>query len=151
MKRVFSALIVLLLLVGMLPLSVSAATEVTDKEVIWFEDGSRVEIITEKSLARVPNTVTGSKTKNYYDANNNLDWTAKLTATFAYSGSYYTCTTANCVVTRYDTSWSVISNNTVRSSNTATTRLTMGLSSGGATYQYPYTIKLTCSSTGTLS
>lgn len=150
MKRIFAAILVMVLLISALPCGVSAAA---DTQVIALEDGSYVVVSVEKSSARAANTVTGSKNYTYYDSNNNLQWKAKLTATFAYSGGWYTCTTANCNVTITNTTnWYVVSNNTIRSSNNAVTNLTMGRKALGVTVEkYPYTITLTCDNNGNLS
>ena len=152
MRRLFSAVIVLVLLFGLIPCNAFAADQVEHVEIIQFEDGGYVEISIGTSPARVANTVSGYKTYTYYDGNNEKSWEATLTATFAYSGGWYTCTTANCNVTIYDNQWYVISNSTVRSSNNAVTNLTMGRKVLGVTVERPqYTIKLTCDSNGNLS
>lgn len=152
MKRLFSAVIVLVLLIGLLPCNALAANQVDHIEIIQFEDGGYVEISTEMSPARVANTVTGSRTYTYYDSNHEKSWAAKLTATFAYSGGWYTCTTANCDVTIYDNQWYEISNTTTRSSNNAYAYLTMGRRVLGVTVERPeYTIRLTCDNNGNLS
>jgi hypothetical protein len=81
-----------------------------------------------------------------------LTFKAKLDATFAYSGGWYTCTTANCNVTTYASNWYVISNNTIRSSNNAVTNLTLGIKLLGIKVrEESYTIKLTCDINGNLS
>ena len=136
----------------MLPCNALAANQDDHIEIIQFEDGGYVEISTEMSPARVANTVTGSRTYTYYDSNHEKSWAAKLTATFAYSGGWYTCTTANCDVTIYDNQWYEISNTTTRSSNNAYAYLTMGRRVLGVTVERPeYTIRLTCDNNGNLS
>lgn len=151
-KRLISFILVMVLMFGQLSYSVFAAEEPVDTQIISFEDGSYIEVSVIESSARVANTVSGSKKYTFYDGNNNKSWEAKLTATFAYSGGWYTCTTANCNVTIYDSQWYVISNSTVRSSNNAVTNLTMGLRTAGVTIERPqYTIKLTCDINGNLS
>ena len=151
-KRILSVALVLLMMLSVFPSSAFAAAEVESTEIVWFEDGSYLEIIIEKSLARGPSTVNGSKKYVYRDGDGNIDWEAKLTATFNYSGAWYTCSVANCNVTINDNSWYVVSNNTIRSSNNAQTNLTMGLKVLGVTVNTPqYTIKLTCDNNGNLS
>lgn len=151
-KRVISVLLVLISLVGILPLGVCATKEVEPANVIRLEDGSYIEISTDISSARAANTVSGSKTYTCRGSDGSVLWVAKLSATFAYSGGWYTCTTANCNVTIYNSQWYVISNSTMRSSNHATTNLTMGLKHLGVTIDKPqYTIKLTCDINGNLS
>lgn len=151
-KRVISVLLVLISLVGILPLGVYAVDAVEPANVIWLEDGSYIEIITEKASARVANTVSGSKTYTCHGSNGSVLWIAKLSATFAYSGGWYTCTTANCTVTIENSQWYVVSNSTIRSSNNAYAYLTMGRRVLGVTVERPeYTIKLTCDINGNLS
>ena len=151
-KRILSAALVLVLMLSVFPSGAVAATEVKSTEIIQFEDGSSLEIIIEKSAARGPSTVNGSKTYTFKDGSGNIDWQAKLTATFNYSGAWYTCSVANCTVTVNDSQWYVVSNNTIRSSNNAQTNLTMGLKVLGVTVNTTqYTIKLTCDNNGNLS
>lgn len=151
-KRLFSFILVIILLLGQLSYNVYAEAESTKTDIILFEDGSYIEVSVIASPARVANTVSGSKKYTYYDSNDDKSWEAKLSATFAYSGGWYTCTTANCNVTIYDNQWYEISNTTTRSSNNAVTNLTMGLKYLGVTIDRPqYTIRLTCDSNGNLS
>lgn len=151
-KKLISVLLVLISLVGILQISVCAVEETDQVDVIRLDDGSYIEIITDISPTRAANTVSGSKTYTCYGSDNSVLWVAKLSATFAYSGGWYTCTTANCNVTINDSHFYVISNTTTRSSNNAVTNLTMGRRYLGATVERPqYTIKLTCDSNGNLS
>lgn len=149
MKRFIALLIAVILMIGVIPFSVNATNQ---DNVIWLEDGSRIEIYIENTSARAANTVSGSKTYVCYDTNGNVDWKAKLTATFAYSGAWYTCTTANCNVTIQDNQWYVVSNSSIRSSNHAITYLTMGRKYLGVTVEErQYTIDLVCDINGNLS
>lgn len=152
-KRLISFALVFILLLGVFPCSVFATDNAEDPEIIMFDDGSYLEVYVEKSPARAANTVSGSKKLVFRDGNGTQMWEAKLSATFAYSGGWYTCTTANCTVTINDSAhWYVVSNNTIRSSNNAQTSLTMGRKYLGATVEKPqYTIKLTCDNNGNLS
>ena len=151
-KRVISLFLVLISLLSILPLSVFAINESPDADVIFLEDGNYIVVTTETSPARVANTVSGTKNYTCYNADNDVLWVAKLSATFAYSGGWYTCTTANCTVTINNSNWYVISNNTIRSSNNAVTSLTMGRKKAGITIEKPeYTIKLSCDINGRLT
>jgi hypothetical protein len=151
-KRLIAFSLVLILMLVLFPSGGVAAGVVEDPTIILFDDGSYVEVFVGESSARAANTVSGFKKYIYRDSDGTARWEAELNATFAYSGGWYTCTTANCDVTIYDSSWYVISNSTIRSSNNAVTSLTMGLRSAGVTIARPeYTIKLTCDSNGNLS
>lgn len=152
MRKLICVSVVFILVMSMLPYGVFAASESKNTEIIWYDDGSYMEISVKESVTRVANTVSGSKTYTYYGANGGVEWKAVLSATFAYSGSWYTCTTASCNVTISESQWYVISNSTTRSSNNAITNLTMGRKLLGVTIDKPqYTIKLTCDSNGNLS
>lgn len=151
-KRFISLLLVCMLLIMVFPFGAYAVNEVEPADVILCEDGSYIEIFTHVALTRAANTVSGYKEYVCRDSNNTLLWKAKLNATFAYSGGWYTCTTANCNVTIYDSQWYEISNNIIRSSNNAVANLTMGRKLLGVTIEKPqYTIKLTCDINGNLS
>lgn len=152
LKKCFSIALALMLLLGLLPCSVSAANEVENTDVIRFEDGSYIRITIEASSARATNTKNGYKKYVYYDSDDNVEWEAKLSASFTYTGSTSTCTSASCTVTVYDSKWYEVSKSTTRSGNTATTQLTMGRKFLGITVDKPeYTIKLTCDKNGNLS
>ena len=151
-KRLLSIALVMILLLGLFPMSAFAANEIEDTEIIVFEDGSYLEISIVTSSARVANTVSGAKKYTYRDSNGNVDWEAKLNATFAYSGAWYTCTTASCSLTISDSQWYEISKSTARGTNNAYAYLTMGRKVLGVTIERPeYTIQLTCDSNGNLS
>ena len=150
--RLFTVAIVMILMVGLIPCNALATNKIDGTEIIWLEDGSYLEISIEKLPARGASTVSGSKKYTCYASDNSKLWEAKLTATFNYSGAWYTCSVANCNVTIYDNNWYVVSNNTIRSSNNAQTNLTMGRKVLGVTVeQRQYTIKLTCDNNGNLS
>lgn len=152
MKRLLSVALVMVLLLAILPCSALAANTTEQTNVIRYEDGSYVEVSIETSSARIANTVSGTKKYTFYDSDGNMEWQAKLNATFAYSGAWYTCTTATCSVTIYDSQWYEISKSTARGTNNAYAYLTMGRKVLGVTIERPeYTIKLTCDSNGNLS
>ena len=155
MKRLFSVALAVILLITMLPCSALAASETKDTQdtyVVRYDDGSYMEVSIDTFSARVPNTVSGTKKYTFYDSDDNMEWQAKLNATFAYSGAWYTCTTASCNLTIYDSQWYEISKSTARSSNNAYAYLTLGRRVLGVTIERPeYTIKLTCDTSGNLS
>ena len=150
MKRMLCAALVLVLLAGVLPFG-AFATAPRDN-TITYDDGSYLVISVDVSPARAGNTVTGNKTYTYYDSDNNMEWRAKLTASYVFTGGSYTCTSANCNVTIYADQWYVISNTTNYAGNRATANLTMGKRLLGVTTAKPqYTINLYCDVNGNLS
>lgn len=155
MKRFVICALALALLIISLPLQTFADEEskpnIANVQVILLEDGASIEIITE-IMNQGRGTVTGTKVYNKRDSDNNLDWTAKLTATFTYNGSSATCTSASCSVTIYDSDWFTVSNMTSKSGNTATANLLMGYRVLGVPVLfYPYTITLSCDANGNLN
>lgn len=154
MKRTISLFLSLLITLSILaPFNAHAAeSSDTEKEIIVFEDGSYLEIVTTSVSTRASGTKTGYRSYSYVDKTNVLLWKATLTATFTYTGTSSTCTSGSCSVSISDSSWYVVSNTTTRSGNTATTNLTMGLKALGVTVAKPsYTITLSCDKDGNLS
>lgn len=152
MRKTFSVLLVIILVLGLLPTGTYAAQEPVSKNIIEFDDGSYIEIHVEETGARATNTKSGSKTYSYYDSNDNLEWKAKLSASFTYNGTTSSCTSASCTVTVYESNWYEYSNTTTRNGSTATTALVMGRKFLGITVSKPeYTITLTCDKDGNLS
>lgn len=152
MRKIISLLLIFVLLVGFLP-NGAQALEVSERgNTIIFEDGSYIEIHVAESLTRAANTKSGTKTYSCYDSSDNLQWQAKLCASFTYDSTTSSCASASCTVTIYESKWYEISNTTTRSGNTATTALTMGKKFLGITVSKPeYTITLTCDKDGNLS
>lgn len=130
----------------------AAADDFSTTEIVKFEDGSYLEIITEQIDMRTSYTKSGSKTYNFRNKNNEIEWKAVHSASFTYTGSSATCTSASCTVTTYSNDWYVVSKSTTRSGNTSTTQLTMGEKVLGVTISKPsYTITLSCDANGNLS
>lgn len=153
MRRIISLLIVFAALFFTFSHTVIAAQKnTTEYETITFEDGSYLVISVSSIDARANNLRTGSKTYNYYNSNDEINWKAVLTAEFTYTGTSSTCTSASCTVTIYDNAWYEVSRSTTRSENTATTVLTMGQKFLGITINKPsFTFTLTCDKNGNLS
>lgn len=152
MRKSIALLLIFTFLFSYLPVASNAVDGYQNKNIIVFEDGSYIVIQMDELSSRAASTKSGSKTYNYYDASDNLEWQAKLSASFTYDGVTSSCTSASCTVTTYDSKWYEISNSTTRSGNTATTALTMGKKFLGITVSKPeYTLTLTCDKDGNLS
>lgn len=152
-KKVLSALLVCFLLVSVIPTQAYGSQGETENDgIIYLEDGSSITISLDESSSRSSGTKTGRKTYTYKDANGVELWKAVLTASFTYTGSTSTCTTASCTVTISDSNWYEKSNTTSRSGDTATTELTMGKKFLGIPFTtFSYTLTLTCDANGNLS
>lgn len=152
-KKVLSALLACILLICAIPIQAYASEEGTENDsIIYFEDGSSITVSLVESSARASGTKTGRKTYTYKDANGVEQWVAVLTASFTYTGTSSTCTSASCTVTISDSAWYEVSKTTTRSGNTATTELVMGEKFLGITFtKLSYTLTLTCDANGNLS
>ena len=148
--RVFSMVLIVVMLVCTIPVNVSAAQ--AQESVITFDDGSYLRITIEDVSARATNTRTANKYLTHYNSSDEVLWEAKLTASFTYTGTTSSCTSASCSVTVNDSAWYVVSKSASYSGNTATANLTMGKKFLGITIDKPkYTITLTCDKDGNLS
>lgn len=152
MKRIICLMIVCVLAISTLPFGGRAAAYGEEVIVETFGDGS---YITEKVLSvqtRAGGTVSGSKEKNYYDSNGGPYWKVVLSASFTYTGSSATCTSANCSVVCYSSDWYVISKGSGKSGNTASASATMGEMEGGVTVRRVTAyLTIQCDGNGNLS
>lgn len=148
MRKSFALFLVICLVLC----SVPHASAASDASVYYFEDGSYIIETVELTHARNGNNTSSRTTQSYYSPSGELCWTATLAATFHYTGSSATCTSAVCTTTIYNSSWYEVSKTTTRSGGTATTNLTMGKSVLGIqTQTVSRTITLTCDKDGNIS
>lgn len=133
--------------------SLASYNNQTIEPTVFNEDGSYIIITLEDiKLSRSSNTKTGRKTLNYYNTDNELMWTAVLTATFTYTGSSATCTSANITYNVQNSSWQIVSATTSKSGNTATGYITAKHYFAGICIQtLERAASITCSANGTLS
>ncbi len=151
MKRFLAGLLCLIFLFSVLPENASAETS-CDTEVLpitFFEDGSYcvTTIIVESDLSS-RSTVTGTKSKTYYTADDNPIYSVSVKGTFTYDGTTATATSAYYSYQVFSNLWSFSSGHAACSGNTATatcTFLLLGVISRTAS------VSLVCSPTGILS
>ena len=151
--RFFSLLLACVLIFSAIPnVAFAAENSPNTENIITLEDGSYLEIIIISTDIRASHVKSGSKVLNHRSSEGELNWQAVLSASFTYTGTTSTCTSASCSVTIYDGDWYQVSKSTSRSGNTATTQLTMGQKVLGVTISKPsYTITLSCDANGNLS
>lgn len=123
------------------------------RSVVYHDDGSWDEIVVNCFPAsRSVMQITGSVSKKHYDSSNQLVWKVKLTGTFQYDGTSSVCTNAYTTVNLYQSGWTVISENTTHSGNTAHSVVTLGMYVGGALMTAGYSnLSLSCDKNGNLS
>lgn len=151
--RFFSLLLACVLIFSVIPNAAFAAENIASTEsIITLEDGSYLEVIIISTDMRASEVKSGSKVLNHRSSEGELNWQAVLSASFTYTGTTSTCTSASCSVTIYDDTWYQVSKSTSHSGNTATTQLTMGQKVLGVTISKPsYTLTLSCDANGNLS
>ena len=103
-------------------------------EMVCFSDGSKEVITTTKSL-NAYNQVTANRTSTLYTADNKIIAKVTLTGTFSYNGIASICTNARANVTIYLSGWSIVSEDTGHSGNTASTEVELAMKILGITVQ----------------
>ena len=153
MKRLFSMVLVIVLLMTLLPYKAYATTNVQISEnVIYLDDGSYIIVELTWMEGRASGTKTGSKTHRFYNSDGVEQWRAVLRGTFTYTGSSATCTASSCDVTISDSSYYVVSKNVSKSGNAALCTLVMGKKFLGITIDKDtVNMSITCDANGNLS
>ena len=150
-KRLACFTAALLLLFTMAPFAQAAENEIS-REIIYYEDGSWLEITVVQSLARAANTTTGFTRMVFNDADGTTAWRAILSGDYTYDGTTATCTNATCDVYIYDNDFYAASSSAAKNGPTATGTFTIARRFLGITVaRDTYTMTLTCSPDGDLS
>ncbi len=155
MKRLLSVVLIILM-VAMCNITSFAIVEKDKAEMIYFEDGSYIEVVVIESdetfLTYATKTKTGDKVLSYKDSDGNLKWKVTLTGTFTYTGSSSTCTASTISYNVYDDNWKMKEATASKSGNKAIGDVTAKRYLLGIPVQtVEETITLTCSASGVLS
>lgn len=98
------------------------------------------------------NTITRTKTTEYYNANNKLLWSISITATFRYNGTSVTCTSCTPYHRINNNHWSVYSLSATHTDSSATTHATMSNTLlSGAKQTINKSVTIYCTPTGIVS
>lgn len=153
MKKLFSSLLVLIILSTALPFQIHSA-EINDSidEIIYLDDGSYITIELNVVQSRTSFATTGEKKYTYYNSQDVADWSATLSGLFTYNGTTATCKTSTRNVTIINDGWHEDSKVTSKSGASAIADLTMLYKVLGITLNNE-TIRmtLTCDKDGNLS
>lgn len=155
MRKLISLLSVILMIAVLCPNTALANDKiVTDSYVEYFDDGSY--IVTELSENTITTfaaqTTSSYKVSHFYNSNNVKEWTVRLDATFSYTGSSATCTSAKTSNTIYNDAWKVTSAVPSKSGNKATGTFTVKKYALGIPIKtVNKTLTITCSNTGVCS
>lgn len=154
MKKIISLLSVILMIAVLCPNTAFADEKiVTDRYIEYLDDGCYIVTeLTESTITTfAAKTVSKSKSAHYYDGNDK-EWTVTLNATFSYTGSSATCTSAKTSYTIYNDKWKVTSAVPSKSGNKATGAFTVKKYTLGIPVKtVNKTLTITCSNTGVCS
>ncbi|MBO4873112.1 MAG: hypothetical protein J5496_06825 [Lachnospiraceae bacterium] len=92
-----------------------------------LKDGSRLVEKPLIVLSRTTSYVTASKTYEYENSDGVVEWSAKITGSFTYTGTTSFCTSSACVTTVYSGNWHEAVNNASYAGNAAFASVTMEL------------------------
>ena len=150
MKRIISCILIAVLTLSVIPFTCFAAD--TEVVVICYEDGSYMTETISAQGFRASGTKTGTKTRNYYNADNTLAWKVVLTGKFTYTGSSATCTSSSISTEIYESGWYTVSKNAGKSGNSATGTAVIGEKVLGVTTgKIQVDLTLSCDANGNLS
>lgn len=154
MRKLSASFLTAMLILTIFPIcNVYASESVSQLEIIYYDDGSYLEIVIEDvPTSRASTTKTKSKSYIYHKSDDTSAWKLTATGTFTYNGSSASCTESNCTVAIYDSKWSVLSKSATKSKNVAYGTAVMenkilATSASCKTYK----IALTCDANGNFS
>lgn len=161
MKKILSIVLTIVILLSLFTVTASAnsnAEIIVSQTTEYFEDGSCVTTtITKQVSAIMPlgstYNLTGSKTKTVKNADGDVLFKFKITATFSVNeGVSATCTAVSCSASDLASGWSLYTSGTTKSGNKATATGVFKHKILGITdTTKEVTNTLTCSATGELS
>lgn len=161
LKSAASFLMILSVILSVLVFSANASElpkeDLQATRVLHYSDGSYdVITICQNDPGGHRAFTYGHVTTSHYTSSNVLVWTVKLHGTFSYNGTTSNCVNAYTTVDFYESGWSVISESTSRSGNTAYNAVELGKKILGITYTMEYTMEhvnqsLSCDKNGNLS
>lgn len=157
MKKTLSLILtIIILLFSTISVFAEGEDSIISQTTEYFEDGSYIiTILTiedENTTTRATSTKSGSKTITIYNSYDEKLVVLKLTATFNYTGSSATCTSAVSTYTLYNSNYKVTSSSGITSGNKGIGNFTVKKYFVGVPIKtMEHTITITCSNTGVLS
>lgn len=150
MKKI---ILILMCISFILPFSTTNTSALDYTEIEYLENGCYIiTTIKEENTLRSTKTKTGTKTKNFYNDNNQVMWSVSVRGTFTYTGSSSKCTSSTVSTTCPGSTWKILSRNASKNGNKATATATAGQYIGGQlSYKVSTSVTLTCSASGKLS
>ncbi len=127
--------------------------DLQDVRLRYYSDGSYdVIMICQNDPGFYRAFTNGHVSTSHYTSSNVLVWTVKLFGAFSYNGSSSNCVNAYTTVDFYESGWSVLSESTGHSGNTAYNSVELGKKILGVTFTMEYLNQsLSCDKDGNLS
>ena len=154
MKRIIAFMICISLMFSVF-LTNAAATDTYKTVAIeknLLEDGSYyitvIQVQENSVTCRGTSTKNGTKSRSYYSATDELQFTVSVWGSFTYNGTTATATDSSSSYSITNSSWSFVSGRSFAADNRAVATCTFHLSNVG---NKTYTVTLSCSPTGVLS
>ena len=154
MKKVLALSLLCVMICGMVfCLPVSAVTdEKTETYIEVLENGDKIRTtITYYEDNTRAATKSGSKTRDYLNADNEVMWSLTVHGTFTYNGTTSSCTSASRSTAVYGSQWSIKSSSATKSGNCATATAVAVKKNVIGSSEYTASVNLYCSPYGILS
>ncbi len=113
MKKLFTLIMVVLVATATIFPAYSlddVDTTISTSDIEYFSDGSYAITTLENvsvSITRATSTKSGKKHVDFYDSDDELQWTVTVQGTFTYNGSTSTCTNSEVSYSVSDSKWKV--------------------------------------------
>ncbi len=138
-----------------LPNNTVYASENRQKIIIGNEEFyliTSTETISQDGLQNITDlhTKTETKTTTIVDASDNPLWSLSITATFIYDGTMSQCVACSHQTTSYNALWTTKSSSCGRSGNYATASAIVTWTSPTGSYDYNYSVTISCTPAGVI-
>ncbi len=123
-RKLFISMTAFIMLLGINPVK---AMENNTMEIEYLDNGYYYETFTEildPISTRATSTRTAKRTTNCKNSSGNIVWAVSLTASFTYTGSTSSCTSADVSTTVNYSSWKISNKSASKSGNKATATAT---------------------------
>lgn len=150
MKKIIMIISIIALIV--MPSNVYSLNNNSYTKIEYLTDGSYYETTINYFNGFARSQKSSSKTVKYYSSNNEPCWYVTVTGTYTYGNGTSKCTASKVTAGTYKNNWKIIDKSSSKSGATAIASAKANkLYNGHETETKTKTVKLTCSSTGSLS
>ena len=150
MKKIIMIISIIALIV--MPSNVYSLNDNSHTKIEYLADGSYYETTINYFNSFARSQKSSSKTLKYYSSNNEPCWYVTVTGTYTYGNGTAKCTASKVTAGTYKNNWKIVNKSSSKSGATAIASAKANkLYNGHEIETKTKTVKLTCSSTGSLS